>query len=162
MIQRIQSVFLLLAALLNLGVFLVPVWTYTEGSSKEHITALDSTAIAESGADRVISFMETPVNLIPAALAVLGSLMILFIIFQYKNRKRQVSLTNFAVILIMVQIAAWVFITMQGPFQIGSAAVESAPWIGFAFPVVALVLTWLGRSFIVKDEKLVRSSERFR
>jgi glucan phosphoethanolaminetransferase (alkaline phosphatase superfamily) len=162
MIQRIQSVFLFLAALLNLSVFLVPVWTYTEGSSKEQITALDSTAIAESGSDKVVSFLDTPMNLIPAALAVLGALLVLFIIFQYKNRKRQVSLSNIAVILIMLHIAAWVFVTMQGPFQIGSAVGEGAPWIGFAFPVVALVLVWLGRSFIIKDEKLVRSSERFR
>lgn len=162
MLQRIQSIFLFLAAILNLGIFLVPVWQYTEGSSTESITAINSIATVESGNQKVIGFEETPINFIPAGIAIVSCLFIVFTIFQYSNRKRQVMFTHFAVLLIMMQIGAWVLISMQGPLQIGSATGENSPLLGFAFPVLALVLTWLGRSFIIKDEKLVRSSERFR
>jgi glucan phosphoethanolaminetransferase (alkaline phosphatase superfamily) len=161
MIQRIQSVLLFLAAILNLGIYMVPAWKFSEGSSVESLTALQSVASVEGG-ERAMSYADTPLNLLPGALAVVASLLILFIIFQYKNRKLQISLSNVAVILLMLQLAAWVFITMKGPLQIGNATGESSPWIGFAFPVVAMILTWLGRTYIAKDEKLVRSSERFR
>ncbi|MFK7969664.1 MAG: DUF4293 domain-containing protein [Bacteroidia bacterium] len=161
MLQRIQTIFLFLAAILNLGIFLVPVWKFVEGTNSEAFTALSSEVVVEGGS-KTMSFTEAPLYLAPGILAVLASLLVLFLIFQYKNRKQQISLSTIAIVLLMLELVAWVGITMKGPLQIGNAVGESSPWIGFAFPVVALILVWVGRGFIVKDDKLVKSSERFR
>lgn len=161
MIQRIQSIFFLLAALLNLGVFLLPVWQFMEGSNIESLTAMEAQVTVEGGSQSYL-MTEDVIQMLPAIAAILSSLFLLVVLFTYKNRLRQIQLSHFAILLLMIHLVAWVGLSLQGPFHIGNAVGSSSPWMGFGFPIAAILFAWLGRRAVAKDEALVRSSERFR
>lgn len=119
MIQRIQSLFLLLAA-----VFLgISAWL---GSA---------------------SFIFT-------AVAILAMTLSLVTIFLYTNRKLQIRLITFTIVLDI--LAPWSLLFQNG-FETISEHIGSGLLI-----VVAIILSFLARSGVLRDERLVRSADRLR
>ena len=163
MLQRIQSLFLFLAAALNIGLLFSPIWKYTQGQSAETIEGMRIASIlSEGGNTATIPFMDNPIHIVAFVLTILVSLFVLFIIFQYANRVKQIKLLHFAVLLLAVQILSWVYLSMQGPYSsVTSADGGIAEW-GFALPMLAMAGLLLARRFIQKDEKMVRAVDRIR
>lgn len=134
MIQRIQSVYLLLSALiLALGSILTPKFI------------VDGTPIAASD------------NYIHIGLIGLVAGINLATIFLYKNRQQQVVLNRLSIIILFVVFGlyVWDFVdyNQESAVQFGLGAI--VPFIG----VILLVLANRG---IMKDETLVRAADRFR
>jgi hypothetical protein len=134
-IQRIQSLYLLIAALLTLGTFLTP---------------LRDRLFADPAAWILSAFIAATV--FAAALSV-------FSVFKFSNRPDQVKWINKAMIfqLIAIGVSVAVFFTL-GP--VGSALLGEA--IAVALLVFALVLQLLARKGVEADEKLVKSIDRIR
>ncbi len=95
MIQRIQSIWLLLAAVVILGLFLFPYLNYTDlvGLGKKLYVTGSYAAVNNEAVKQENYLLQT------IATVVLGFLP-LFTIFQYKNRKLQLKLIFLEVILI--------------------------------------------------------------
>ncbi|MEL7342441.1 MAG: DUF4293 family protein, partial [Bacteroidota bacterium] len=94
-------------------------------------------------------------------LTLLSGLYLLWLIFQYQDRPRQIRLAYVGAVLILIQILALILTTQQAPdFVTVSSA--STPGYGMIFPVLAVFLVFLGIRGIRNDEEKVRSVDRIR
>ncbi|MEO0468639.1 MAG: DUF4293 domain-containing protein [Bacteroidota bacterium] len=162
MLQRIQSIYLVVAAIfLILGLFL-PLWEVQAGDQSELLYGLNV-----ASAEQEVSFYEHDTGLENAlhslfvGLSGITALFLLFTIFQFNDRKRQMRLVGIGLALILANVIALVVLTTQGPEIISSADI-GRPSYGFVFPVLAIGLGWLGLRGIRKDDDLVKSMDRIR
>jgi glycerol-3-phosphate acyltransferase PlsY len=135
MIQRIQSIWLLLAATASL---LSLKFSFYSGMKENN----------------VFSELNGQSHFLLLILAVAVALISLVAIFLFKNRKQQIQLTLFA---LLVQLGAIAFYIVQiTKFATGNSSLTSV--FTFGAPVF-LILAFLG---IRKDEKLIKSMDRLR
>lgn len=139
MIQRIQTVYLAVAALL-LG-------------AAPFAGAIDTQPAS------ALSWFVPGVGL-TVALAFVAAIVSIFL---FSNRRRQrlvVILSQFFVVLAVgIGFAAR---KTAGAAGVDSIGLTSEGWAVLAFPAVAYVLLWLARRAIDKDTELVRSMDRIR
>jgi len=149
MIQRIQTIFLMLASAAGFGQFAAPYLRTEAGNPAANLPVL---------ADQVLNPLDNPGLL---GLCALSGIVSLAAIFLYKNRPLQARLSGGGAVasLLLGGLAAFVvFQTMQQIPSGGSVQYGA----GLALPAVAMLLNWLAGRFIKKDEKLVRSMDRLR
>lgn len=149
MIQRIQSIFLLLAAGALGGQFAFPYLQTPADNPARSLTAL---------ADGVLNPLDNPGLL---GLTGLGALISLAAIFLFKNRSLQMRLALVAAgigIMLLVLLGITVKNTLDATPQGGSIEYT----LGLGLPVLALLFNWLAARAIRKDEALVRSMDRLR
>jgi hypothetical protein len=145
MIQRIQTLFLLLASASFGSLFAIPF-------------AISDVAAAGFLSDQVFEIRDHPVLL---GLAVLGALLGLIAMFAYNNRKRQRRLVYGVVIMgILLPVAAFILFMGNAPNLYASAEVHDQ--FGLFVPAAAILFGALANHFIRKDEKLVQSMDRLR
>ena len=154
MIQRIQTLYLLIADLLIAMLFILP---FAELSGKEgkvfefHLTGL----VAGNAGNLGIELNTWPLLAITSL--IFG--VIVLVIFQYKNRPLQIKLTYLTTILLLGLTGLLYFYVLKvntisgGTYSFGLAS---------TFPLIASVCVWLASRGIMKDEKLVRSIDRIR
>ena len=157
MIQRRQTVFLLLAALCGALTFLFPVATFTRGdrSWSFFTTGLfmaDGTPVVDAPM-RVPFFIV--IGFLAAALVVA--------VFLYKNRQRQVTVVR-TVNLLLTAVAVYLFITSNSvrAYLDQGGLVEEHFGISAVLPLAMVVLVFLAERGIRKDEALVKSMDRLR
>jgi len=155
MIQRIQSVYLLLTTIVS-GLFLklkFLVLTINDGSQ----TIFTFSGIYKKtagGSSEVISRM-IPVTL----LAILIPLVAFVLIFLYRKRRLQLWLT------ILLMILEFLFIIAGTAYAVNPVRINTGPMtlsIGSLLPFVAIILTFLAYRSIRRDEELIRSYDRLR
>uniref|UniRef100_UPI00405707AC DUF4293 domain-containing protein n=1 Tax=Alistipes sp. TaxID=1872444 RepID=UPI00405707AC len=148
MIQRIQTLYLLLVALLMGLMFLFPLmWFSTEGGQIE----LGARFLMQEG----VCIGQTPIYL--AILLALALLLPLVVIFLYKRRMLQLRLCAVEAVLLVGLLC------MEAMLYWGPQALERGALMPTSFiPVAALFLVWLAARGIFKDEMLVRSLSRIR
>lgn len=164
MIQRVQSVLLLVAAILLVAALFFPLWSETDTQQLEraelNVYELRYEKINEDGSRGELINVKQTFYL--SIFLFVGAAIALFSIFQYKNRLRQIQLgaLNSLVIAASFMVGYFVYITKaealvnpeaQGDFQ-----------LGFYLPIVALICNSIANRFIRKDENLVRSADRLR
>ncbi|MEM8488864.1 MAG: DUF4293 family protein [Bacteroidota bacterium] len=135
MIQRIQSIFLLLAALACLG----------------------------TAAFRVELMQETYTWLMPAVLGVLGlvALGALVSIFLYKDRQQQLKMTTILqYVAILGVLAAFGGLYLAGTLMEVPSNLQATGLL--LLPVFAYVFIRIARGYVKKDIALVRSMDRLR
>ena len=143
MIQRIQSIFLFLAAGASLGLFLLPFASTNEAQANSTLFA-DATFNVQD-------------NTIMMGIFALCGLLLFVNIFLFNNRKLQMKVTLFSILLVIAGACFAVYSVTQ------DAAMRLAePDTGIALPVLALVFGFLAYRYINKDEKLVKSVDRLR
>lgn len=157
MLQRKQSLFLLLAAICGALTFFFPVATFTRGdkSWSFRTTGLfmaDGTPVL--GAD-----LKVPFFIVIGFLAV----MLMVAIFLYKNRQRQITVVR-TVNLLLVAVSVYLYITgtsVKAYLDQGGLVEEH---FGFSevLPLVMIVLVSMAVRGIREDEALVRSADRLR
>lgn len=155
MLQRIQSLLLLLAAV-SLGVFLATN-TWTGGTTDERIVVNPYQILQTKGG--LAAFQQDTFYI--AVLAVLAIGLSIFAIFQYKNRVRQMLFVALNSLLIGVAVAVSVYHVKYDAMvldNVGEGKFEIGLYAGFA----ALAFNWLANRFIKRDEKLVKDSDRMR
>lgn len=135
MLQRIQSVWLFIAALAAVATLKLPF--YTGNTTDKLFAELNGTS----------SFVILILTVAVALLSVVA-------IFLFKNRKLQMQTTFVAFLIDLIVLV--LYATNIKNYTEGAFALSSV--ISFVIPVL-LILAWLG---IRKDEKLVRSMDRLR
>lgn len=147
--QRIQTVFLGIAAIALIVALVQPLW---EGRAGEEKIVLTPFYLVQNGQYAYYPYALT------AVLTVAGLTLTLLTIKRYDNRLVQMKLGLFnTLILTGVMICIVVFV-LQLNKQYPLAQNGPAMYVVFA----AVVCNWLAVRFIRRDEKLVRDSERLR
>ena len=147
MIQRIQSLFLLLAAASAFCLFAVPFGT-TASPVADNILYQDAE----------YNILDSPALL--GLFCVAGSLAFISI-FLFRNRKIQILLGRFAIIaniIGFVLVLIFYFNNAEG-LAVGE---DQENIIGFSLPIAFLVFAFLALHYISKDNKLVQSMDRLR
>ncbi len=154
MIQRIQTIYLALAAIcLSLTLFL-PLFGYITGDSLSQAVSVYSVSNLNSGESTEAAGRIGLLILIPLTVVI-----ILFNIFQFANRKRQLSICALLYLLLAGIIAYMMFFTeWNRPDEM-----KSMSWgAGYFGPIAALPLVFLANRSIKKDENLIKSLDRLR
>lgn len=155
MLQRIQTVYLLLASLVIFSLFLFPL------VHNVYVAAVPST-IKVTGifqyAGGTPAHTQSFIPLIAATAIV--AIMPLILIFLYKNRKQQVMLC-YIYILVICGYSFWVAQTVKSVTG-GADLTTNNFGIGALLSSVSIVLMILAAKAIQRDEKLVKSADRLR
>jgi len=154
MIQRIQTVYLLIAEMLIGALFFVPFAKIL--GNEGLIYQFDMKGIYLAGSQKPeIIYGSLPLVILCA----LSLIILLITIFKYKNRILQMRLSTIN-ILLLIGIGGLIFYyvyssakLMQGSYSLN---------IYLVFPVVAAIFIYLAIRAIAKDELLVRSIDRIR
>jgi len=154
MIQRIQTVYLLLAAAIVSLFFFLPLGHFL-GDVQQYVLTATGLRTAEGG---VVSPTQ-PMKL----MAVIAVVMPLLTIFIYKRRQRQLrfcyaSMAALAGLQVMACIYLWSFWHVMQGFEIHAARLSA----GAVAPIVAFVPVWMAMRAIRRDEEKVRSIDRIR
>jgi drug/metabolite transporter (DMT)-like permease len=145
MIQRIQSIFLLLAGIAFFSLFGLPFATST-------------VAIPHIFDDKMYDIMDSPLLLI---LTILGGAISLVAIFLYNNRTVQVKLSNIVIVLsILLIVLAVLLVFNEGTTDKGADTITESAGIGM--PFLSLIFSVLASKFIRKDDNTVKSMDRLR
>lgn len=152
MIQRIQTVYFLLAELLISTLFFFP---FAEIVGKEgKIYQLDLKVFYPDVVQKT-SWMGNPLFLLGAVCL----LLILVTIFQYKHRILQIRLA-FVAVFLLVGLSGLIFYFGKSAEKMVSGN-GSLNLVALS-PVIAAIIIYLAIRAIDKDEKLVRSIDRIR
>ena len=136
MLQRIQTVYLLIAAIVSAGLlFVLHLWV-TNGD--------------------VIVYVKD--NLLYLSLFLGSALLSVVSIFKYKNRKSQFILGRLNIILNFILLGFFVYQSLN----ISGETAVSEKGIGMLLPIVSIVFLALANKAIKKDENLVKSVDRLR
>ena len=157
MIQRIQSVFLLLLALAMLSVLALPLWHKIDGLTQQELTLA---AFGFTAKGLTLPPTMGPVWVI-GLLASASAVVALFEIFQFRNRSRQLLLGTANLLLITATLGAAFYFLAKGE-RLLNVKLEGEALAGFYLPTLALLLNLLANRFIRSDERLVRSADRLR
>jgi len=136
MIQRIQTLYLFLAAVISAGlIFVFHLWTDNSGAK---VFAID--------------------NYTYLGLFLGSALLSVFSICRFKNRKSQFVLGRLNIVLNFVLLGIFVYqsLNLSGEINV------SEKGIGVLLPVFSIVCLVLANKAIKKDEDLVKSVDRLR
>ena len=139
MIQRIQSLYLLLSALSICLLFFLPLATST-GSDNGWMV------------DGRLDARDTPIMIFSAICAFISFIAI----FLYRKRPIQLLLVRASMLMVLLLTGYACIIVYQ------STAEGIALGVGFAMPAISLVSDWLASKGIQKDEHTVRGMDRLR
>lgn len=144
MIQRIQSVYLLLATLLSsVLVFVLNLWVDEAGVKFFALDAFDT--------DNVLLKSMSVLFFVSAAWTLLA-------IFKFKNRKLQFVLGRLSILINFILLGILVYFTQN----LSGEITVSEKGIGLLIPILTIVFVVLANKAIKKDEELVKSVDRLR
>lgn len=135
MIQRIQTLYLILASLANLSVYFTPLWTRADEDPSLWIKA---------------GF---------AAGLLLAAVVTVWSVFRFANRPDQMRWIKRAMAFQMLAVGAALGLVVTlggfGRFMLPEL-------VSFGLPLLALLLQWMGLRGVAADDALVRSMDRLR
>ena len=156
MIQRIQSVFLLVAAIVTVILLFIPIGDIYTAEAQYTFTCFN---VHLPDGKVVMSTLYIALILIASAC------ISLYAIFKYKDRMKQTRVVslNMLVFLIAIMMMIWLFpdfmFQRKGLMQEGDIFRFNYWIMIFVIPPVCM---FLANRFIRKDERLVRSADRLR
>ena len=147
MIQRIQTVFILVAEILIASLFFLK---FADLSVNSELYTFTINGIFNG---ETLVFDGLPIMIFIGLITLLH----LVIIFMYKKRILQIRMLVFTIILLLGLTGLFFYFIYTG--FTGAQVVFKVP---VAFPVIAVILDYLAIRAIGKDEALVRSLDRIR
>ncbi|KMQ66336.1 hypothetical protein ACM46_01975 [Chryseobacterium angstadtii] len=129
MLQRIQTIWTLLAVLAAVFLFI----------TGQDVDVFGNIPVIDIGC---------------IALVLAGALSI----FSFKNRKRQIVLNTFSIIInvLLIGVLAYWLLNLSGGIQIPEKGIEPI------FPLIAVICLLIANVMIRRDERLVKSVDRLR
>ena len=153
MLQRIQTVYLFVALVLTIICLCMPVATFHMAELGHYVVM---TNLWEATSEGTRSLSVWPMF----AVLLLTCPITIFAIFLYKKRMLQAKLCVVNILLILVWMALCVYFVYINQAKAEYCHLEMA--ITAVLPAISLILYFLARRGIIKDEKLVRAADRIR
>ena len=143
MLQRIQTIYLILTSLVSGGlIFVFSLWN----TLKEQIFVLN------------LFFSELLMLRVIPIMFITSAVLSFVTIFLFKDRKLQFVLGRIIILINLFLLALLIYLSLTLP---GEASV-SEKGIGMFLPILAILLLVLANKAIKKDEDLVKSVDRLR
>lgn len=143
MIQRIQSIFLLLGSGSCFGLFGLPV---ADTDMPQAQSAIFN--------DASYTLFDDPILM---GIFGLAGVLLLADIFLFRNRALQMRLSWLSIALVLGGVGYGFFKLSTDTAQ---ALAEPAP--GIVMPLIAIIFAYLAKVYIYKDDRLVKSADRLR
>ncbi|HXS35285.1 MAG TPA: DUF4293 domain-containing protein [Flavipsychrobacter sp.] len=145
MIQRKQTIWLLVASLLSVCLFYFDLY-------RVHVMV--------NNADTVMS-VRVGNDYLLLLVALVTAVLPFIDIFLFKNRKQQRGLAVLSILLNIVFIALmmWKITSFNNK---NATATDHTYWVGAVLPVISIIFLFMAMRGIRKDEKLVKSLDRLR
>ncbi len=141
MIQRIQTIWLALAAACGIAMSKVPLFVATLANNTERVYYASE-------------------NLVVFALSMAVACMALVAIFLFKKRPTQFKLAVLGILLSLATTGLEVYYIND--FKTTTPMVKGTYHLGGLLPFAMVIFLWLAARAIRKDEKLIKSLERLR
>lgn len=157
MIQRIQTIWLLLATVVILGLFIFPYLNYIDlvGLGKKLFVTGEYSASNNESVKQSSFTLQTIATILVA-------LVPLITIFQYKNRKLQIKLIYLSIVLIAL-LGVWMYFTSAATLDLISQKFGANNiGVGFFLLPIAIIFLAMAIGGIRKDDKLIKSADRLR
>lgn len=157
MLQRIQTIWLLLATVVILGLFVFPYVSYIDlvGLGKKLLVTGEYSAVNNESVKVSSAIFLTVATAVVALLP-------LVTIFQYSNRKLQLKMTYFSIFLVIL-LAGALYVTGSQTLSLISQKIGATNiGVGFFLLPVAIIFLAMAIGGIRKDEKLIKSADRLR
>lgn len=145
MIQRIQTIFLALTAVVFGALFEVP-FAISDVPSVQYLS------------DGVFEITDHPALL---GLTIAGILLAGISIFMFRKRKVQLKL-GYLIMVIAILLPLIAFLLFTNASARVDSSVQVQDQAGLYFPLLAILFSALANRFIKKDDKLVKSMDRLR
>ena len=143
MIQRIQSIYLLLSGVISGGiVFLVEMWS----------TIKNQVFFQDLFSSEIVFVQVVPY------IYIVSAILSLVTIFLFKNRQLQFVMCRINILINLILLGLLVYLSLSLP---GEASV-SEKGIGMFLPILSVLLLVFANKAIKKDEDLVKSVDRLR
>ena len=144
MIQRVQSIYLLLVALLSgVVIFFLKVWVDKEGKSWGILDLYNNESLLIKST--AFGFW-------------LIALFAVFSLFSFKKRKLQISINRFNILINFILFGTLVYLSLY----LSGETFVSMKGIGVFLPLGSIALLVFANFAIQKDENLVKSVDRLR
>lgn len=162
MIQRIQSVFLLLVVICQGLLFATALATFSTYETSFNLSLMGFYKLSSAGHEMLQNSY---------ALMAVNIVVIIFtsiIIFSFKNRKKQIKLAAFNILLLCGFIVLMFYSYdnaksfLDRSFNNQGAELSTTYGIGMILPLLSLVFNFLAIKGIRKDEELIKSADRIR
>ena len=155
MLQRIQSIFLIITAA-SIAVFL-GTNSFVKAIGPTEKVAVNAFHVYHQSGE--MAMIDKPIYYV-AVLAGLALILTIYTIFQYKNRLKQVLLISIISLFMGSALAVVVYHIQKDalPLGTGEGSYTFGTWAAF----VAMVSNLLANRFIKRDEKLVKDADRMR
>ncbi|KAF9658550.1 MULTISPECIES: DUF4293 domain-containing protein [Tenacibaculum] len=144
MIQRIQSIYLLVAGIISGGLtFIVSLWSNSQTNTIYVLDLFSENSILQKS--------------IPV-LFFISALVAIVTIFLFKNRQLQFVLNRLNILINLFLLGLLIYLSQT----LSGEALVSEKGIGMFFPIIVILLLVLANRAIKKDEDLVKSVDRLR
>jgi hypothetical protein len=154
MIQRIQSIYLLLAAIVVGLLFFFPIADFVNDAGKFYLFRYRGLYEVIEGKEKLVTLT------IPLALLLMVNMVLPLInLFLYKKRSFQMKLCIFSIILLFSSVGLIAYYAAASFTNINANVNYK---VVASMPIIALILNVMAYSAIKKDEKLIKSIDRIR
>ena len=155
MIQRKQSLFLLLAVVVYAVCLFLPIASVVSGELGEDSSIHNLGMVTGRGIEVV------PICLPFFLLLAISAILSLVNIFMYKNRKLQMSVCSLAIVTTVLWYGYYLLVLMG---VVSLPNVNGDIHLSFAacLPLVAAILVAMAKKGVLDDENLVRAADRIR
>lgn len=155
MLQRIQSVFLLIAAVASVLFFVFPIAGFY-GDTETVILSATGLSLQPNTSLSFSSIYAYPL-IVAGVLSVIFSLVT---IFMFKNRRLQMRLVSFNVVINLAILFGLFFYYVKQLQEVTGSVAEYK--LAIFMPLISILFLVLANRYIKKDDKLVRSADRLR
>jgi hypothetical protein len=161
MIQRIQTLYLFLASVALACMYFFPIYTFVEKQPDATVKEVKLTIQGRFEKEETTQeFVIAKPNYAKSVMTLAIGLGLMFCIFQYSNRVKQLRIARVMIILIFALITTMLYSAYKTVNAEGVSNVVTG--MAVVFPSISVVLTALAARAIKKDENLVRSADRLR
>jgi hypothetical protein len=154
--QRIQTVFLVIVAVAMAITIFFPIWVFQAGTENAHLLYPMHYTVKQNG---VASTQYFPYSL-TAIFAIASATLAIISIGKYKDRLLQRKLGALNSLFMAATVGCSFYFANQLMHSHEVAGQQYS--LGLYLPVVAVIANFLANRFIMRDEKLVRDSDRLR
>ena len=154
MIQRIQSIFLLLCSACFAVLFLHGTPFITLEGDQASIQSINNAMLNDG-------IFDISDHLLLFIITIIGAVLSFVCIFLFKNRSIQIKLTRLAIVLAIILLILCIILFVQG-YDAINVGTEVIVDYGILLPIGAVIFGGLAAYYIGKDSRLVKSMDRLR
>ncbi len=156
MIQRKQSIFLVLAVTALGAMFFFPLARFIGEADSLVFYLFKTESLVPDGIPELSQYF----NLTLLTLVVFTIILSIITLFLYKNRKLQMNLVKVSILFVMLAIGMFFFYYVPA-LEAATGGLAEYDFASY-FPIIAFLFYMLAFRGIMSDEKLIRSADRLR